>query len=289
MKEGIVTKGIGGFYYVSSDETVFVCRAAGAIKQKKIKLAVGDRVKFENEEHGDYLITEILPRENLILRPHCANVTQNVIVCAAKEPKLEYVLLDKLIIDGMLKNTNNILCVTKTDLISGEEMEFIVRNYAPTVTTIVFTSALKNIGIDDMREVLKNKVSLFRGVSGAGKTSLLNALAPGLERETGELSRKIARGKNTTRHSELTKLCESTFVLDTPGFSDFDVPLDDECELWKYYPEFFDFSDCRYVNCMHINEPECGVKTAVEEGKISGIRYENYKKIYNDVKKSRRY
>lgn len=289
MKEGIVTKGIGGFYYVDCGNEILTCRAAGAIKAKKLRLAVGDRVEAESEGHGDYLITKILPRKNLILRPYSANVSLGVIVCAVKQPQLNFTLLDKLIIDNELKGVNTLLCITKTDLADNADIDKIALNYKNAVKELIFTSTVENFGINEMLSALNNNVCLLRGVSGAGKTSLLNAISPEMDRKTGELSKKIDRGKNTTRHSELIKLDENTFILDSPGFSDFDVPLSEENELWKYYPEFFNYSDCRYPNCVHISEPGCEVKKALEEGLISKLRYENYLKIYDEIKKQRKY
>lgn len=289
MKTGIVTKGIGGFYYVDCDNEILTCRAAGAIKSKQLKLAVGDKVEVENEGHGDYLITSILPRKNLIFRPYSANVDLGVIVCAIKHPQINYPLLDKLIIDNALKGIETLLCITKLDLATENEKESIRLNYENVVKELIFTSTFTNTGINEMKEALNNNVCLFRGVSGAGKTSLLNAISPGIKRETGTLSKKIERGKNTTRHSELTKIDENTFILDSPGFSDFDVPLKEETDLWKFYPEFFEYSDCHYPNCVHINEPDCEVKKALAEEKISKLRYENYLKIYNEIKQKKKY
>ncbi len=289
MRIGIVTKGVGGFYYVACDNEIITCRAAGAIKSKQLKLAVGDKVEVEDEKHGDYLITNILPRKNLILRPYSANVSLGVVVCAIKHPQINYPLLDKLIIDNALKGIETLLCITKLDLATDDEKKSIRLNYESVVKKLIFTSTFENTGINEMRAVLSNNVCLLRGVSGAGKTSLLNAMSPGIKRETGGLSKKIERGKNTTRHSELTKLDESTFILDSPGFSDFEAPLKEENDLWKYYPEFFEFSDCRYPNCAHINEPGCEVKKALNEKKISKLRYDNYTKIYNEIKQKKRY
>lgn len=289
MKQGTIIKGIGGFYSVASDDKVYVCKAAGALRNKKIKPACGDRVLFGEEAHQDYLIEEILPRDNYIIRPPAANVTQSVIVCAIKTPNPDFMLLDKLLIDSALCNTRIILCMTKCDLATKADMMYIKANYSNVLENIVFTSSAEDTGLDELRELLNNSVSLMRGVSGAGKTSLLNKLCPDILRETGELSRKIQRGKNTTRHTELTPLGENSFILDTPGFSDFELSGIDENELWKYYPEFYEYSVCKYMNCVHINEPSCGIKDALNKGLISTLRYENYKKLYEEIKKKKKY
>lgn len=289
MREGVITKGVGGFYYVAENGELHVCRAAGVLRTKKIKPAVGDRVLFEDEDHGDMYITDILPRENYIKRPPAANVDQIVLVFAVKEPAADYLLLDKLLIDGSMKGIPTLLCVTKCDLAEDEDISFIKNNYASAAEDIVFTSSVNGSGLSELRERLEGKLSLLRGVSGAGKTSLLNALCPQIERETGELSRKLKRGKNTTRHSELLMADPDSFILDTPGFSDFEPDEMEANDLWKYYPEFYEYSVCRYMNCVHINEPECGIKTAVEEGGISRLRYDNYRKLYDVLKKNRRW
>lgn len=289
MKQGIIIKGIGGFYSVKENNDVYVCKAAGSLRNKKIKPACGDRVIFSEENHGDYLIEDILARDNYITRPPAANVNQSVIVCAIKTPKIDYLLLDKLLIDSTVQNTDIILCMTKCDLADDNDKQIIIDNYGGVIKNIVFTSSLNNEGIDELRKLLKNNVSLMRGVSGAGKTSLLNKLCPDITRETGELSRKIQRGKNTTRHTELTPLDETSYILDTPGFSDFELTDIDENELWRHYPEFYEHSECKYMNCVHINEPDCGIKQALNEGQISSLRYENYKKLYEEIKKKRKY
>lgn len=289
MREGVITKGVGGFYYVAENGTEHVCRAAGVLRTRKIKPAVGDRVLFEDEDHGDMYITEIKARENYIRRPPAANVDQIILVFAVKEPAADYLLLDKLLIDGAMNGIPTVLCVTKCDLAEENDLDFITANYSTAVSDIVFTSSRELSGLEELRVLMQGKLSLLRGVSGAGKTSLLNALCPHMERETGELSKKLKRGKNTTRHSELMLAGTDTFILDTPGFSDFEPEQLDENDLWKYYPEFYEYSVCRYMNCVHINEPECGIKEAVESGAVSRLRYGNYVKLYGVLKKNRRW
>lgn len=289
MKQGIIIKGIGGFYSVTYQGNVYVCKAAGALRNKKIKPVCGDRVLFDEEKHGDYLIEDILPRDNYIIRPPAANVTKSVIVCAIKTPQIDWLLLDKLLIDSKICNTEIILCMSKCDLANEDEIKFITDNYSEVIDNIVFTSSVNDEGIDELKNLLSGSVSLMRGVSGAGKTSLLNKLCPDEFRETGELSRKIQRGKNTTRHTELIMIDDDSYILDTPGFSDFELRDIDEENLWKHYPEFYEYSECKYMNCVHMNEPECGIKNAVEEGKISSLRYDNYKKLYEEIKKKKKY
>lgn len=284
--EGIIVKGIGGFYYVDDGTgNVLECRAAGSLRNKKIKPAVGDRAVVENGEHEGNLVTDILPRTNYIKRPPAANIGQILIVCALTEPRIDYLLLDKLIMDSTVQGAEVVLCITKCDLAGEEERRVITDNYSAAADRIVFTSSVTGEGLDEVKELLRNNVSLLRGVSGAGKTSLLNAICPDTERETGELSRKLKRGKNTTRHTELTAVEPGSFILDTPGFSDFELEDMKETELWKHYPEFYEHSDCRYLNCMHLSEPGCMVKEAVASGEISSLRYENYKKLYAVLKK----
>ena len=286
MRQGVIIKGVGGFYEVAENGTVYTCRAAGVLRTRSIKPAVGDRVLFDDSDHGDMYMTEILQRKNHIKRPPAANVDQIILVAALKEPRPDFLLIDKLLLDGRLKDIPTVMCITKCDLAETEDMEKIVSDYGRAVDRIVFTSSVTGKGLDELREILSGKESLLRGVSGAGKTTLLNALSSGADRETGELSRKLRRGKNTTRHSELMMIGKDTFLLDTPGFSDFEPEQMDERELWKYYPEFYEYSSCRYMNCVHINEPDCGIKEAVSEGKISRLRYDNYIKLFETAKKA---
>lgn len=286
MRQGVIIKGVGGFYEVAENGTVYTCRAAGVLRTRNIKPAVGDRVLFDDSDHGDMYMTEILQRKNHIKRPPAANVDQIILVAALKEPRPDFLLIDKLLLDGRLKDIPTVMCITKCDLAETEDMEKIVSDYGRSADRIVFTSSVTGKGLDELREILSGKESLLRGVSGAGKTTLLNALSSDADRETGELSRKLRRGKNTTRHSELMMIGKDTFLLDTPGFSDFEPEQMDERELWKYYPEFYEYSSCRYMNCVHINEPDCGIKEAVSEGKISRLRYDNYIKLFETAKKA---
>lgn len=286
MRQGVIIKGVGGFYEVAENGTVYTCRAAGVLRTRSIKPAVGDRVLFDDSDHGDMYMTEILQRKNHIKRPPAANVDQIILVAALKEPRPDFLLIDKLLLDGRLKDIPTVMCITKCDLADTEDMEKIVSDYGRSADRIVFTSSVTGKGLDELREILSGKESLLRGVSGAGKTTLLNALSSDADRETGELSRKLRRGKNTTRHSELMMIGKDTFLLDTPGFSDFEPEQMDERELWKYYPEFYEYSSCRYMNCVHINEPDCGIKEAVSEGKISRLRYDNYIKLFETAKKA---
>ena len=287
MGEGVIIKGIGGFYYIMTETGEEIrCRMKGSFRTKDIKPAVGDRVAFSEEKQGDGVVTAIRERVNYITRPSAANVDYSLIVFAVKDPDPDYLLLDKLLADNVLKNVPSDICITKCDLADLGEVDYIRDNYRDACEKIFTVASLDGEGIEEIKEFLRGKTTLLRGVSGAGKSSLINALTGDELQQTGEISRKTRRGKNTTRASVLIPLERDTFILDTPGFSEFTLKDIEYDFLWKYYPEFYEHSDCRYLNCVHINEPGCEVKEAVASGEISALRYGNYKTIYEEMKKA---
>ena len=292
--QGRIVKGIAGFYYVNTgSERVYECKAKGIFRKDGIKPLVGDDVNIEiiDEEGGIGNITEILPRRNMLIRPPVANVDQAVVLFAIVKPDPNYNVLDKFLIQMRRNNLPVIICFNKQDIATKEEQQELMDAYEKCGYEVIFISVHEGAGLDVLCEKLRGKTSVVAGPSGVGKSSLLNKLHPEAEMETGELSRKIARGRNTTRHSEMFFVSalsddkEKTYILDTPGFTSLALKDITAEELPQYYPEFEPYEPfCRFGGCSHIAEPDCGVKTALENGEISRVRYDNYRIIYEELK-----
>lgn len=278
---GTILKGVGGLYYVrGEDSKLYECRARGIFRKDKTKPMIGDRVIFEPEEPCG-VITELLKRSSELVRPRVANIDTLIVATAVKAPSPDFLLIDKLFLTAQMRGITPVLCITKTDLAECDEIYEIYKN---TGYKIFRVSSHKNSGIDEIKEFLKGRTTAFAGLSGVGKSSLLNLIID-KELQTGEISEKISRGKHTTRHVELFEIDGGGFVLDTPGFSSFEPEMLEPSELGTYFPEMTPFIDnCRFKGCLHINEPDCAVKMAVDEGVISRSRYENYCKIYSVIK-----
>ncbi len=297
MNKGRIVKGIAGFYYIETDDTnIYECKAKGIFRKDNIKPLVGDMVSIDIIDEDKKLgnIIEILPRKNSLIRPPVANVDQAVILFAIVKPDPNYNLLDRFLIMMRQQNLPVIICFNKQDIASKEEQQELYDAYEKCGYKVLFISVKEEKGLDELKELLKGKTTTLAGPSGVGKSSLLNKLVPDAQMQIGELSRKIERGKNTTRHSELFYVKElskgdtQTFIMDTPGFTSlgmFDVTTDN---LMNYYPEFEDYEpECRFGGCSHIAEPDCGVKRAIAEGKIAKVRYDNYKVLYEELKNMR--
>ena len=291
--QGKIVKGIAGFYYVHVAESgIYECKAKGAFRNQKVKPLVGDNVRLEvlDEEQKKGNIEEILPRKNELIRPAVANIDQALVIFAAAKPKTNFNLLDRFLILMQYQKVPAVVCFNKQDMVDAEELQLLKNTYESAGYQVIFTSAAKEEGIQAVRDLLKGKTTTVAGPSGVGKSSLINLLSPEAEMETGDISRKIERGKHTTRHSELFALDENTFICDTPGFSSIYLPEMEKEELGIYFPEIAEYEPfCRFQGCAHIHEPGCGVKEALEEKKISPIRYENYKLLYEELKDKRRY
>ena len=282
---GTIIKGIAGFYYVKSGETVYRCRARGRFKEQGIKPAVGDEVIFQiGEEEDNTLVTEILPRKNCFIRPFVSNVDCFIIVTAAKKPAPVMQTIDRFLVMAEKARTDIVFCINKCDL-SGRQDE--LRAIYEPIYPVVFSGEGMEEGTEQLRQLIKGRKSALAGPSGVGKSTILNRLYPEASMETGSISEKSQRGKNTTRHSELFTLDdEGTMIFDTPGFTSFDVLTADAEELQFLYPEIGAFAGkCRYDNCRHLAEPECAVKKALEEGKISMSRYNSYKEQMEEISK----
>ncbi len=292
MKEGIITKGIGGFYYIDHQGTIYECKARGIFRKNNLIPMVGDRVMISilNQEKGLGIIEEILDRETELIRPAVANVNQAIVVFAVTQPAPNLSLLDRFLVLAESQELDITICLNKVDLISEEEYREIVDIYASTGYRLILTSKKDGRGIEALREALKDKITVFAGPSGVGKSSLLNEIQSNILLQTGEISSKNDRGKHTTRHVELIAVEGLGWVVDTPGFSSLTLDFMEAEDLPFYFNEFQPYvKDCRFNSCLHNNEPQCSVKQAVEEGKIHISRYESYKLLLEEIKKNRRY
>ena len=289
--QGTIVKGIAGFYYVKHEDEVYQCKARGVFKNDGIKPMVGDFATFEKGEgaEDDGWITEIHERKNSFIRPPISNVDCFVIVMAAAQPKPNLAVMDKFLVMAEKNHTDIILCINKTDLAKKKTLDQLKEIYG-NVYPMVFVSADKGEGMEELRAMLKGKHVALAGPSGVGKSTILNRLIPEADAETGTISHKSKRGRHTTRHSELFDLGNGTMLFDTPGFTSFDILEADEEELQHLYPEIAPFAGkCRYDNCRHIKEPECAVREAVEDGRISRQRYDSYRTQLEEIQQKNRY
>ena len=290
---GKIIKGIAGFYYINDGRNhVYQCKAKGVFRSRKIKPLVGDNVEFSvlDEEEKEGNIDAILPRSNVLIRPAVANVDQALVVFAITHPEPNLNLLDRFLVMMAMEEIPVVICFNKADLGDGAMEEEYKKIYEGAGYEVHFISARTDLGMDQVRELLRGRTTVLAGPSGVGKSSLTNRIQPEASMETGGISRKIERGKHTTRHSELFFVEKDTYMMDTPGFSSMYTPEIEASELKEFFPEFAEFEDeCRFLGCVHIGERVCGVKEAVKEGKISLSRYENYRLIYEELKQKRRY
>lgn len=291
--QGKIVKGISGFYYVHVVESgIYECKAKGIFRQQKMKPLVGDDVEIDiiSEEKKTGNVAAILPRKNALIRPAVANVDQALLIFAAASPNPNFNLLDRFLVMMERQDVPVILCFNKCDLITEEQQQEIASIYEASGCKILFVSAKKELGLKELQEILEGKTTTVAGPSGVGKSSLINLLAPEACMETGEISKKIERGRHTTRHAELIQLKGDGYIMDTPGFSSLYLPEMEKEELQDCYPEFAAFEPyCRFQGCSHISEPDCGVKEALSEGKIHPVRYENYCQLYGELKDRKKY
>ena len=291
MLEGIIIKGIGGFYYVKTEEGIIESRARGVFRDNNITPLVGDRVKIRiSEEDGNGYVVDVAKRSTQLLRPPVANVTQAIVVMSVKSPDINTWLLDKFLLMAEYEGLNVIVCLNKFDLDPDLSQKY-KKIYEKAGYDVLLTSTKLDIGIDDLSKCLLGNISVFAGPSGVGKSSLLNKVDSRLNLETGDVSNKTKRGKHTTRHTELLELDAESFILDTPGFSSLNLDfIEDEIDVKDYFPEIHKHSkDCRFLSCLHDKEPNCAIKQKVQEGIIDEERYNNYLLLLNEVRNIRRY
>ncbi len=288
---GRIIKGIGGFYYVNTEEGIIESRARGVFREENLKPLVGDlvEIKLSSEDNSGYII-DIYQRETELIRPAVANISQAIIVMSIKKPNYNSWLLDKFLLMAEHEKLKILICINKCDLDEGRSRE-LSHIYKDAGYDILTTSAEKGIGIELLREKLKNQISVFAGPSGVGKSTLLNAINPSFSLETGKVSKKTQRGKHTTRHVELLELDKDAFVLDSPGFSSLNLDfLEDETQVKEYFREIKKHGQkCNFISCLHDQEPKCAVKDRVDKGEINQERYENYLSMVNEVKNIKRY
>ena len=292
MIEGRILKGIGGFYYVYTDEGIFQCRAKGLFRKRALKPLAGDRCTIELTHTDDVEgnVTEILERKNVLDRPPVANIDQALIVFSVHSPEPAWTLMDRFLVMMERNGIHPVICVNKDDLADTCDLSDIEDIYKSTGYSLIFTSVKNGSGLDKVREVLKGRVTSVAGPSGVGKYSLINALIGEEVMVTGDVSRRLKRGRQTTRHTELLFLGEDTFIFDSPGFSAMDLPEMKESELAECFPEMRGYiGGCRYSDCSHTHEPDCTIKQAVDSGDIAGRRYDSYIDIYNELREKRRY
>ena len=291
--QGKIIKGIAGFYYVDVAESgVYECKAKGIFRKDKIKPLVGDDVEIEvlNEEEKLGNIVKILPRRSELIRPAVANIDQALVIFAAREPKPNLSLLDRFLVIMEKQDVPVIICFNKQDLCDEEEVGRLKEIYEACGYPVVLASAKQGEGIEEIKSRLRGKTTTVAGPSGVGKSSLTNLLQNEVQMETGEISKKLGRGRHTTRHSQIIQIEEDTWLYDTPGFTSFYVEEIEKEELRFYFREFSKYEGtCRFQGCTHTHEPGCMVKNALEEGKISKERYENYLELYGELKEKRRY
>ena len=281
MTEGIIVKALSGFYYVRSGEELLACKARGRFRLDGTSPLVGDRVQCSVERPGVGRIDRVEERRNWFIRPAVANIDALIFVAANTNPVTDPFLIDRVSVIAEDAGCELILCVNKTDLAPGDELQAI---YTAAGYPVILTSADTGRGVEELREAIRGKVCAFTGNSGVGKSSLLNRLAPGLSLKTAEVSEKLGRGKHTTRHVELFDLGEGSLLADTPGYASF------ELEMMKIIPkeelaaDFREFrpylGECRFPDCAHRKEPGCAVTEALREGKIAPSRYRSYERLY---------
>ncbi len=292
MEKGRIVKAISGFFYVQSEEEVFSCKGRGILKKNEQTPLVGDLVFFSitDQEQREGILEELVPRNSELTRPPVANVDQLLIVFSYTQPTPNYVLLDRILVTAESQHLQSIICFNKTDLLVKIMGSSLMEAYKEMGYTVIETSAITSKGLESLKRALEGRTTALAGSSGVGKSTLINSMFPQFTLETGVISKKIQRGKHTTRHSELHQINSDTWIMDTPGFSSLSITDIDDSELRDYFKDFSVAQlSCRFKTCLHLEEPNCAVKRAVKEGVIHLNRYQNYVNLLDEIRKNRRY
>ncbi|QUG41044.1 ribosome small subunit-dependent GTPase A [Psychrobacillus sp. INOP01] len=286
MPTGQIRKALSGFYYVYDNGKVVQCRGRGVFRNRGESPLVGDFVDYTVEGNNDGTITVIHERKNNLVRPPIANIDQAILVFSIKEPDFNTILLDRFLVVLESFHIEPIICLTKSDLMD-EELETQIREYMKDYEKIgyqLFMTYKDDPEFDEkITPLLEGKTTVLAGQSGVGKSTLLNTILPSLDLKTGIISNALGRGKHTTRHVELIEVCGG-LLADTPGFSSFEFDLMEKEELYRCFPEFVvKQNDCKFRECMHVKEPKCAVKEAVDTGEIKAYRYKHYLQFLEEI------
>ena len=286
MAQGQIRKALSGYYYVEQDGELIQCRGRGVFRNRGEAPLVGDIVDYTKEGESDGYVMKIHPRKNELVRPPIANIDQAILVFSVKEPDFNTILLDRFLVVLESFHIQPIICLTKMDLlIDGElaRLSSYIEDYKEVGYEVITTYKGDGSLLERLQPMLKGKTTVLAGQSGVGKSTLLNTLLPELNLKTGIISQSLGRGKHTTRHVELIEVCGG-LLADTPGFSSFDFDTIEKEELTACFPEFQRLSEgCKFRGCLHIKEPKCAVKTALETGEIKKYRYEHYEQFLQEI------
>lgn len=290
---GKIIKGIAGFYYVHTGNSgVYECNAKGVFRNNSIKPLVGDDVEIDiiNEAEHTGNVSRILPRKNELIRPAVANIEQALVVFASLSPEPNFNLLSRFLVMMGQNGIDTVICFNKSDQLEADKAAGLAGIFAGCGSRVITASVLTGEGIDGIRKILLGKTTALAGPSGVGKSSILNAIFPEANSRIGEISAKINRGRHTTRHTEIFNVAKDTYIMDTPGFTSLECTGIEAQELRMYFDEFLPYEGkCRYNGCVHVKEPDCAVKKAVDDGEINRIRYDIYVGLYNEMKIRRKY
>ena len=285
--QGLIIENISNLYKIKSGNNIYEAVARGKFKNDNITPVVGDNVEIDitDKENKKAVIEKILERKIYVKRPKIANITQMIFVLSSKDPKPDILMLDKQLAFAEFLGVKSVIVLNKTDLDNKKQFKEIKTNYEKIGYKVIETQAKDGIGIDKLKNTLKSNINVFSGNSGVGKSTLINAIFKDQITQEGEISKKNKKGKNTTTYIKLYEIDENTYIADTPGFSTFDISEIESKDLCKFFKEFKKFiKDCEFIGCTHIKEENCGIKRALEDGKITESRYQNFCKIYQELK-----